>query len=167
MMFVECKPDYALVSRLMSASRQKIEHSANKSAVLAKLVRRKGVPNYENSLGMIDEDPRSYQPSTMKEFAEAENSSECEIGLLHYRWLNNNVLVLRPRLEEWIIESAREAGISMADYGLPNEPEALHQIINLNIDKFESLIDALKTRSGRIKELMRCIEELLSTHPRC
>jgi len=166
MIFVECKPDYALVSRLISASGPKVEHSANKSAVLAKLVRRKGFPNYENSLGMIDEDPRSYQPRIIKEFAETESSFECKIGLLHYKWLNNHVLVLRPRLEEWIIESARETGINMTDYDLPNEPEVLHQIINLNIDKFELLIDALKTRSARVRELKQRIEELLSSHPR-
>lgn len=165
MMFVECKPDYTLASKLISISGTKVEHSANKSAVLNKLVRRKGSPNYENSLGMIDEDPRSHQPDIVKEFAEVGNLSDYRIRLLYYEWLNNHVFVLCPRLEEWIIEAAREAGINMADYGLPSEPEPLHQIINLNIDRFGLLIDTLRVRSTRISKLAQCMEELLSSHP--
>ena len=162
MIFVECKPDYTLASKLVSTPRRKVEHSANKSGVLSKLIRREGFPNYENSLGIIDEDPRSNQPSIIREFDEVQDFSRHKIRLLHYRWLNNDVLVLCPKLEDWIIEAAREAETDMSDYDLPNEPEMLHQIINLNIDKFGLLIDALKVRSPRIKELMQHIEGLPS-----
>lgn len=164
MIVVECKPDYTLASRLTSSSGRKVEHSANKSAVLTKLVRRKGFHAYENSLGIIDEDPRSYQPNIIMKFAMVEDSPTHKIRLLYYKWLNNNVLVLCPRLEEWIIEAARETGTLMSDYGLPNEPEVLHEIINLNINKFELLIDTLKRRSNRVKKLMQLIE-VLPTHP--
>jgi hypothetical protein len=67
-------------------------------------------------------------------------------------------LVLCPELEEWIIAASREAGIEMADFDLPNDPEKLREIINLNIDKFEKLIDALKGKSKRIAELERCLQ---------
>jgi len=167
MMFVECKPDYTLASKLTLASRTRFEHSANKSAVLNKLVRRKGSQNYENSLGMIDEDPRANQPRSIRDFAEVRNLPDHKIRLLYYKWLNNHVLVLCPRLEEWIIEAACEAGINMVDYGLPSEPEVLHQVINLNIEKFELLIDALKMKSSRVNGLKQCIEEVLSKHPAC
>ncbi len=46
----------------------------------------------------------------------------------------------------------------MADFDLPNNPEKLREIINLNIDKFEQLIDALKGKSKRIAELERCLQ---------
>jgi hypothetical protein len=158
MILVECKPDYALVSKLTSLSRRKIEHSSGKTAVLGKLIRRRRFSSYENSFGIIDEDPMSYQPRIITEFAEWRNVSDCRIRILYYKWLNNYVVVLCPRLEEWIIEAAKESGISLNDYGLPNEPEALHQIINLNIDNFEKLIDALKERSPSVNKLKQCIE---------
>jgi len=164
MIFVECKPDYTLASKLASTLGREVEHSGNKSAVLNKLVRRKEFQNYENSLGIIDEDPRSHQPDIIREFVEEEGFPRCRMRLFHYAWLNNSVLVLCPRLEEWVIEAANETGIDMGDYDLPNGPEMLHQVINLNIDKFELLVDALKVRSLRVKELMRCIETL-PCHP--
>lgn len=159
MIFVECKPDYSLIRKLTKVPK-KIEHSSGKSAVLNKLVRRNNFPNYENSFGIIDEDPRSYQPRIIRKFEEKENNTRCGIKILHYRLLNNYVLVLCPRLEEWIIDAARECGIIMADYSLPNEPEALHQIINLDIDNFELLVDALTEKSTKVQELMRQIEFL-------
>jgi len=157
MIFVECIPDYTLICKLRSSPSKKVEHSSGKTAVLNKLIRRTGAPNYENSIGMIDEDPLSSQPKTIKSFVEKVNIPECEIKILYYEFLNNHVLILRPRLEEWLIASANEAGISMSDYDLPNNAEHLHEIINLNVDKLTLLIDILLEKSRRMKELQKCI----------
>jgi len=154
MIFVECKPDYALVCKLREDQNRKVEHSYGKSSVLNKLVREGG---YENSLGMIDEDPNSNQPKTLREFMEISNVTDCKIKILNYTRLNNNVIVLCPRLEEWIIAASNEAGLRMIDYGLPNEPDKLHEIINLNVEKFNLLIDDLMGRSNRINKLKKSL----------
>lgn len=161
MIFVECKPDYSLASKLTSG--RTIQHSLGKSSVLGKLVRRKGIENYENSLGIIDEDPRSNQPATLKQFTEVGNLTEQRIRIAYYKWLNNYVLILCPRLEEWIIDAARESEISMANYALPNEGDPLHEVINLNTDKFELLVDALREKSARLDKLKQCIDTVLQS----
>jgi hypothetical protein len=106
---------------------------------------------------MIDEDPDSNQPKTIRDFTEKAYLRDCDIRILYYRFLNNHVLVLCPELEEWIIAASHEARIEMADFGLPNNPEKLHEIINLNIDKFEILVDALRGNSRRIDVLESCL----------
>jgi len=155
-LFVECKPDYSLAT-LMSS--KKVEHAGNKSGVLRKLVRGSGVPNFENSMGMIDEDPQSSQNPDLRQFTELERLNKARIKVLHYRWLNNSLVVLCPRLEEWIIAAAREAQIYLRDYDLPDDPVALHEVINLRTDRFEDLVKALVGRSSRIRELQRVLRE--------
>jgi hypothetical protein len=163
MIFVECRPDYVLVSALISNFlRLKIEHSYGKSAVLRKLVRGKGSSNYENSVGMIDEDPRSSQPAIVKKFVELADFPEHEIKLKYHRPLNNHLLIICPRLEEWIIKAAAEANVNMTEYGLPNIPGILHQTVNLDIEKFRLLVNDLKSRSRRIRKLQQSLDELLS-----
>jgi hypothetical protein len=156
MLFVECKPDYALVALL---SPRKVEHAGNKVGVIKKLVRSPGVPNFENSMGMVDEDPLSTRDPDLRHFTELARSNRAKIKVLHYRLLNNRLIVLCPRLEEWIIAAAREAQVRLTDYNLPDNPTALHEIINLRTDNFEDLIKTLRGRSSRVGELQRLLKE--------
>jgi len=45
----------------------------------------------------------------------------------------------------------------MKQYDLPKEPSKLHAIININLDKFERLIESLKQRSNRLKALKKLL----------
>ena len=153
MFFVECKPDHELVRSLASVPIEKVEHAGNKSGVVKKLTRHRGAPNYENSVGMIDEDPLSTQPPDLEKFREIRYLGRHKIRILHYRWLNNRLLVLCPRLEEWIVEAAREARINLNEYGLPSDPRKLHEVINLGIKRFRDLVEDLMKQSNRVKEL--------------
>ena len=72
MFFVECKADLTLVRALSNAPANRIMHAGNKSGVLGKLIRARGRPNYQNSIGMIDQDPWSSQSSSLKRFKEME-----------------------------------------------------------------------------------------------
>lgn len=157
---MECKPDYAL-ARLLSS--RKIEHAGNKSGVLKKLVRGSGVPNFENSAGMVDEDPLSSRNPSLKQFTELERLDEVNIKFLHYKWLNNRLIILCPKLEGWIIAAAKEAQVRLRDYDLPDNPESLHAVINLKTDNFEDLIRCLRDRSTRIRELQRLLRESADT----
>jgi hypothetical protein len=168
MIFVECKPDQILVSSIIpTVLEEKIEHSSGKWAVLGKLTRRKRAPNYENSLGMIDEDPRSHQSAIIRKFQETEGYPEYGIRRKYYRWLNNHVLIICPKLEEWMIEAAREAGVNMDQYDLPTEPNTLHHALTFDtqaLDEFQQLVNDIRTRSARIQKLTQCIEELTNRH---
>ena len=68
----------------------------------------------------------------------------------------NRVIVLRPRLEEWIIRAAEDAGLELGSrhYNLPENPTTLHREINRNLRKLERLIDdLLAANSSRIIQL--------------
>ncbi len=75
--------------------------------------------------------------------------------------LGNLVVVLCPRLEEWIIRTAQEAGLNLTHprYNLPNSPARLHREITFDLRKFERLIqDLIDTNTPRL----RCLGRLLS-----
>jgi len=147
MYLVECKPDAVLVKSLTLTSRKNIEHAGNKSELLKKLTER-----YGNSKGMIDEDPWSIQPPYLRKFREKYDLTSFNLKILHQTSKNNTLIMLRPRLEEWVLEAAHEANIDFKKYDLPNDPIKLHECINIQIDKFQRLVEDL-ARSNRLREL--------------
>jgi hypothetical protein len=72
---------------------------------------------------------------------------------------DNRLVVLRPRLEEWILAAANEAGLDVRAYGLPRTPRQLHGAINTNLDKFERLLHVL---GARLSPRLKTLGELLS-----
>jgi len=149
-MFVaECDPDVALVEILTSPSRRRIKHAGGKSMVIRKLMR-----SHENSIGIIDEDPNRFQPEDIQRFTETNFMNRDQIRILHHNQRNNRLIVLCPRLEEWIIGASREAHMDLRNYNLPNDPNQLHEIINIRITKFRQLVkDLLRQRSSRVRSL--------------
>jgi len=150
MIYVECKPDFVLAS--LFVSKKGIIHAGNKSEVIKCLRKR------NNCKGMIDEDPGHSQPSYLKEFNLVKESSNLGIKILRDK-RNNYLIVLCPRLEEWILNSAKERKIDLEkDYRLPAEENKFHAVINANISKFELLIKDLRNKSLRFKKLRECFE---------
>jgi len=147
MYLVECKPDAILVQSLTATSRKNIQHAGNKSELLKKLTEL-----YGNSKGIIDEDPWSIQPPHLQKFKEKQDLVSFSFKILHQTSKNNILIMLRPRLEEWILEAAQEANINPTKYNLPNDPFKLHEQINIQIDKFQKLVKDL-AKSNRLKEL--------------
>jgi hypothetical protein len=164
MLFVECKPDLTLASFLLVSKTHRIEHAGNKTGVLKRLVKRKGYPNYENSLGIIDEDPWSIRLPDLDMFKEVCFLRDYEMRVLHYQFLNNYVLVLCPRLEEWIMEAARQAGIGIMGYDLPTDITNLRDVINSRIDKFQLLLADLKQVSPRLQKLNDIMNTIWNEH---
>ncbi|MBS7268589.1 MAG: hypothetical protein KIH10_07140 [Candidatus Freyarchaeota archaeon] len=144
--YVECKPDSILVKSLIKISKKEIIHAGNKSEICKKLEKQ------ENCIGLVDEDPNSPQPTYMKRM-EAEFLSEHGLKILHDKRYNR-LVVLCPRLEEWLLEAVKQANVQMGSYGLPNEGMALHERININLNKLERLIHDLKD-CDRIKNLKK------------
>lgn len=148
MFVVECTPDVTLVTTLTSVSKRRVDHVHGRSRVLRRLVR-----NYENSIGMVDEDPNRAHSHDWQKFREIEFSERDRLRILYQNRRNNRLIVLCPRLEDWIIEASREVNMDLNRYNLPNEPDELHEIVNLRIEEFQQLIEELMQRSNRIRAL--------------
>jgi hypothetical protein len=111
-------------------------------------------------VGLIDKDPSSIQPTVyLQRFQVISYSVGDGIEVLHHKQGHNRLIVLYPRLEEWIIESARRVNVSLNDYNLPTTGNELHEVINFKINRFEELLDDLKQTSGRVKKLKRLLTE--------
>lgn len=148
MFVVECRTEVTLVTCLTSVSKKRVTHASGRSRVIRQLLK-----NYENSVGMVDEDPNATHSHDMQRFSEIEFSKRDAIRILCHNQRNNCLIVLCPRLEEWIIEASREANIDLNRYNLPNDPEGLHEIINIKIDKFQQLVEKLMKKSNRVRAL--------------
>lgn len=151
MIYVECKPDFALVKSITSIPKGEIIHQKGKSRVCQKLEKDK------NCKGLLDEDPLSTQPPYMREVKLEGDLFQAELKVFHDESNGNYLFVLCPRLEDWILEATKEAHLSMKKYGLPNTSEKLHRVINIDLSKFEKLLTDLKD-SQRLKTLRKLLE---------
>lgn len=104
MIYLECYSDEALVKAL-GIHKKEIYHSYSKGNVCKKLEKN------SESKGLVDEDPFSTQPSYIGKLKT--NSHEYDIKLLYDEIANNHLIVLCPRLEDWILKAAKEAGINV------------------------------------------------------
>jgi len=143
---VECDADYELVKKLMNCS--EIIHSGNKSGVVKNLVEK-----YENSLGLIDEDPSSANPKALDRFIEIENNNRYGISVKRYTRKNNYIIELKPRLEEWIVHAAKLNKIKLQPYGLPEDGSYLHSVITSKIPNYCRLLDDLMINCDHVKFL--------------
>lgn len=153
MIFVECKPDYALVASVTNIKRRDIIHEfKGKGEVCNQLKKR------SSCIGLVDDDPLSVQPRYIQEAKLDNDLPEHEIKVLHDNTNNNYIIVLCPRLEEWVLKTASEAGIDVRKYNLPKDAAKLHGEINISLDKFGDLVDDLKA-SARLKTLKNLLEQ--------
>lgn len=153
MIYVECKPDFALIQSISRIPKKDIIHAGSKSEVC------KQIQKQSNSKGLIDEDPLSHQPSYIWQLELDDNYSNFKIKILNDTSKNNTLFVLSPKLEDWIIRASEVARIDIQQYGLPNTPKRLHEVINFNLDKFGRLLSDLKNRSDWIKTLRRLVHD--------
>jgi hypothetical protein len=142
MIYVECKPDRLLVN-ILGISKRDIVHAGNISKVC------KGLAKSENSKGLVDEDPSGDRPSYIDTLRLIQNQHE--IKILQDNKRENYLFVLCPRLEEWVLKAAKEADVDIKRYNLPDDGDQLHKVINLDLRKFERLVNDLKGKSEMVK----------------
>ena len=153
MIYVECKPDQLLVQMLTSWSNRDIIHEEGKYRLMAKL------SNRRDTLAMVDEDPTSNQPAYLTRMQVGHEFSSMGLRVLRDESRANQVVVLCPRLEEWVIRGANEAGISLNNrrYNLPTTLGALRRVINMDLRKVERLVSDLAD-SPRFRALRRLLQ---------
>lgn len=153
MHIVECDPDVILISSLARISKRKVDHGNGKHQVLRRLLK------HCDSIGMIDEDPFSTQPQKyLQRFVVVDDSVENRIRTLRYARGNDRLIVLCPRLEEWIIESCRRVHVELTRYNLPDNGNQLHEEINFKLNRFQQLVTDLIPQS----EMLTTLQERLT-----
>ena len=134
MVYVECKPDVALVESL-GISYRDIEHTGGKSGVCKKLEKQ------FNSIGLVDEDPGAGTPSYINTLKLSAQENCIKIFIDNKN--KTKLIMLCPKLEEWILKVAKKSKIDPKKYGLPDNPSFLHSKINSDIQNFKLFLNEL------------------------
>jgi len=132
---LECKPDEALIKSL-GYTRKMITHQPNKGQVINYLKKN------PDTVGIVDEDPGSANPNYFQRFQKVRNS-RFDIEYFHIESKGTRIIVIKPRLEEWIIKYATESKIDFKKHSLPDKGHQLHKIINYYLPRFEQLINQM------------------------
>lgn len=143
---IECNPD-AYLARQIGFTRKNITHHQGKSRVFNAL------KNNKNHFALVDEDPGSIQHPYQAELMLIKDES----GLKLFKDKSGNrVVVINPKLEDWIISISRELNINVRSYGLPENPDELHEQINQKLNQFEHLLnDLIKRKNSPLKLLQK------------
>ena len=96
MIAVECYADEKLML-VLGVSKRKIRHESGKGRVLAKLKKE------PSGTGLVDEDPDSAQPGEMCSYRK-EQEGEGIYLFKHQSTPNKRLIMLCPRLEEWLYQ---------------------------------------------------------------
>ncbi len=144
---VECNPDEVLIDVL---GYKDIIHEGPKPEVTRRVV------NNDDVLGIEDEDPSSEPSELLGNFTEVRR--EMDLALLE--WKGRRIILICPKLEDWILSAARESHIDVRDarYHLPDQPYKLKKVINKRLDSYRLLVEDLKD-NPRLVLLRRWIEE--------
>jgi hypothetical protein len=90
---------------------------------------------------MVDEDPGSAPHSYEKRLVLQNETHGIKFYLDKER--NNKVVVLKVKLEDWILSICKKSNIDVAGFGLPDKPNDLHKTINNRLPAFDKLLDHL------------------------
>jgi hypothetical protein len=150
-LFVECKPDETLAIAL-GVSKRDLVHAGNRAGVCAQVSRRK------ETTGMVDEDPATAPQNYMKSLDA--KPVEHEIRVLVDAERKNQLVVICPRLEDWLVQTARSGGLKMTDFGFESDNGLrLHREINHRLENLTRLVNKLLlARNQRILRLQALIK---------
>lgn len=151
--FVECNPDETLVVAL-NVLRRDVVHSGDKGRVARKLRENTG------TVGLVDEDPGRADPPTLTRFVEVSTSHDVRLKI--DRTQNNRLIVICPRLEPWLIKTAKEAGVKMEEFNLSENVQELDAMINYRLPNVERLLAKLVARQS--SRLLHLKQLLLGKH---
>lgn len=157
---VECNTDTYLMTRIiqtLNLTRKIIRCVGGKGRVIGKLEKS------DDGIGLIDEDPGSSQPSDIKCYQEVERYGD--IKRLERR--NNRkkkLIVICPKIEDWLLKRASKNNISPISFNLKNTPNAIHEI---NIEKnsnYRNFLNKLLEVDSEIDTLKVWITKILENN---
>ena len=117
---VECNADEAVL-RALGISKKQLRHERCKGEVVKRVLK------FDCATGLIDEDPASAQPRDLDNYKQVQVAEGLRL-LTRRDDKNKRLIIVCPRLEDWLIQRAKSSGIRPEDYGLPSNPDHLHSI---------------------------------------
>lgn len=136
---VECYPDEAVL-RALGVPRKQLLHEARKGEVFNWLKKNAG------AVGMVDEDPASAQPRDLSSYQQREAAEGLRL-LIRRGNSRQRLIIVCPRLEEWLMQRARVCGVDPQQYYLPDTPKGLHDIPRYELkDGFPRFLADLSSR---------------------
>ncbi len=117
---VECSAD-EIVLRNLGVPKKQLLHFGGKYELVKKLKER------TNDVGMVDEDPGKLQPQDMSSYRRTDSAEGLYLLTRQGRG-GQRLVVVCPKLEDWLIDRAKSSGVRPEDFGLPNDPDRLHGI---------------------------------------
>jgi len=150
---VECNAD-EIVLRNIGVLKKQLFHFGGKDKLINRL------RNLPGAVGVVDEDPASIQhPDLKASYRQAESAEGLRL-LARQGSGGQRLVMICPKLEDWLIERAKSSGIRPEDYGLPSDPDHLHSIPRYEQKEgFCRFLAELKERDSGMHLLRRWILE--------
>ncbi len=149
---VEYNADEAVL-RALGISKKQLRHEHCKGEVV------KRVRKFDCATGLIDEDPSSAQPRELNNYKQVQVAEGLRL-LTRRDDKNKRLIIVCPRLEDWLIARAKSSGIRPEDHGLPTDPDRLHGIPRYEQKEgFRRFLAELKERDSGMHLLRRWILE--------
>jgi hypothetical protein len=118
---VECNAD-EIVLRNLGVPKKQLFHFGGKDKLITRL------RNLPGAVGVVDEDPASIQhPDLTASYRQADSAEGLRL-LARQGSGGQKLVVICPKLEDWLIARAKSSGIQPEDYRLPGDPDRLHSI---------------------------------------
>jgi hypothetical protein len=154
MIAVECFADEAVV-RLCGFSLTLIKHDHGRGNVVNLLKKAT-----KAAIGVVDEDPgRNNTSALMKELEEVIKVGSLRLMLLQGSQ-DKRLVVICPRLEDWLLARADASGVRPDDYGLPGNPRALHARWHYERHpRFRDFVKALLAADPEMQQLKSWLSE--------
>ena len=149
---VKCYPDAALLSTL-GVSKKQLRHERCKGEIVKRVLK------FDCAIGLIDEDPASAQPRELDNYKQVQAAEGLRL-LIRRDDTNKRLILICPRLEDWLIARARSSGIQPGNYKLPSDPDRLHDIPRYEQKEgFQRFLAEMKERDKGMHLLRRWILE--------
>ncbi len=149
---VECYPDEALL-RALGVPKKQLRHERCKGEVVKRVLK------LDETIGLIDEDPGSTQPRDLNNYRVVKTAKGLCL-LTRQDDANKRIIMICPRLEDWLLLRAKSININPAEFGLPSQPRHLHSVVRYDRKGgFHRLLAELKERDHGMKLLRQWILE--------
>jgi hypothetical protein len=149
---VECYPDASLLHAL-GVSKKQLRHERCKGEVVKRVLK------FDSAIGLIDEDPQSAQPRDLNNYKQVQAAEGLRL-LSRRDDKNKRLIIICPRLEDWLIQRARLSSVKPEAYRIPSDPDHLHNIPRYEQKEgFQSFLAELKKQDKGMHLLRRWLLE--------
>lgn len=147
---MECFADVAL-ARAVGVLRGQIRHEGDKGNVL------KALRKSAAGIGLVDDDGKGPRFGLLKEYREIELRHDLVL-MNHADGSPRRVVIICPRLEDWLYARAKWSGLEPVRFGFPADADRLHSIPRYERNpRFAEFLAELKERDPAFRDLARWI----------